>query len=162
MASDHTQSIPQEQFLTMAGNLLYRAFLDSGRTKAKNLYKEVAAGKVVPLTSVEMEDKSTVRFDISLDSSEYLGAINFGAFRASVKMLIASLGETLKKEEQVKVFSEQDNPNAMIFGVTGVTQEANQPNIMVLGADMSNDQALVLLKLMYINHEQFVAAADTA
>ncbi|MFK8050596.1 MAG: hypothetical protein AB8B81_19390 [Halioglobus sp.] len=163
MAADNTKSIPQEQFLTMAGNLLYRAFLDSGRTKAKNIFKDVEAGKIVPLTNIEMEDKSTVRFDLCLDHSEYLGKINFGAFRASLKVLIASLGQTLEKKEPVKVFTEEANPNAMIFGVTGVTQEANQPNIMVLGANMSDDQPAVLLKLMYIDHEQFaVAAGDTA
>ena len=162
MAGDNTQSIPQEQFLTMAGNLLHRAFVDSTRTKAKSIFREIAAGKIVPLTSVEMEDKSTVRFDITLDHSEYLGSINFGAFRSSVAVLIASLGENLKKEEQIKVFTEQDNPNAMIFGVTAVTQESKEPNIMVLGADMASGNPSVLLKLMYINHEQFTAAQETA
>ena len=162
MAGDNTQSIPQEQFLTMAGNLLHRAFVDSTRTKAKSIFREIAAGKIVPLTSVEMEDKSTVRFDITLDHSEYLGSINFGAFRSSVAVLIASLGENLKKEEQIKVFTEQDNPNAMIFGVTAVTQESKEPNIMVLGANMASGNPSVLLKLMYINHEQFTAAQETA
>lgn len=162
MTGDNTQSIPQDQFLIMAGNLLHRAFVDSTRTKAKSIYREMAAGKIVSLTSVEMEDKSSVRFDIALDHSEYLGSINFGAFRSSVAVLIASLGENLKKEEQIKVFTEQDNPNAMIFGVTAVTQESKEPNIMVLGADMTSGNASVLLKLMYINHEQFTAAQETA
>ncbi|MFT4823055.1 MAG: hypothetical protein ACJAUG_001413 [Halioglobus sp.] len=162
MAVDNKQSIPQEQFLNIAGNLLHRAFLDSTRTKAKNTFKALAAGKTVPLTNVEMEDKSTVRFDIALDHSEYLGSINFGAFRSSVTVLIASLGENLGKEEQIKVFTEQDNPNAMIFGVTAVTQESDEPNIMVLGANMSADNPSVLLRLLYINHEQFAAAQETA
>lgn len=155
MSTNSTQSIPQSQFLTMAANLLYKAFLDSSRTKAKNIYKEMAAGKLIPLTTVQMEDKSTVRFSVALDYSEYQGSLNFGAFRSSLSLLVSSLGESLRKEEEVRVFSAHEDPNAMIFGVTAVTRENNDPNVMVLGADMSGDNPSVTLKLMYIDHKQF-------
>ena len=160
MSTNKTQSIPQDKFLTMAANLLYKGFLDSSRTKAKNVYKELAAGKVVTLTTVQMEDKSTVRFDIALDTSEYKGIINFGSFRSSLTMLISSLGEKLKQKEEVTVFSAQHDPDVMIFGVTAVTKEAQEANIMVLGADMAGDRPSVLLKLMYIDHEQFAVEPD--
>jgi hypothetical protein len=155
MSSNSTQSIPQDKFLTMAANLLYKAFLDSSRTHAKNIYKELVAGKLIPLTTVQMEDKSTVRFSVALDHSEYQGSLNFGAFRSSLTLLISSLGESLGKEDEITVFSAHQDPNAMIFGVTAVTREEKQPNVMVLGADMSADNPTVTLKLMYIDHKQF-------
>jgi hypothetical protein len=43
----------------------------------------------------------------------------------------------------------------MIFGVTAVTQEQGETNIMVLGADSSEGQPSVLLRLMYIDYSQF-------
>jgi hypothetical protein len=160
MSTNSTQSIPQDKFLTMAANLLYKAFLDSSRTKAKNIYKEMVAGKLIPLTTVQMEDKSTVRFNVALDYSEYRGKLNFGAFRSSLSMLISSLGESLRKEEEVTVFSAHQDPNAMIFGVTAVTREGNDPNVMVLGADMSGDTPSITLKLMYIDHKQFAVDVE--
>lgn len=163
MVASNRQSMPQDKFLTMAANLLYKAFLESSRTKAKNLYREMSGGKVLPLTTVQLEDKSQMRVDIALDHSEYRGAINFGTFRASVAMLVSSLGEQLKKGEDVRVFSADHNEDVMIFGVTAVTVDAKDPNVMVLGAEMASDRPSVLLKLMYIDPEQFaVEPAEAA
>jgi hypothetical protein len=39
MADTQSQSIPRDQFLTMAINLLHRAFIEASRTEAKNLFK---------------------------------------------------------------------------------------------------------------------------
>lgn len=165
MSVNKTQTIPQDQFLTMAANLLYKGFLESSRTRSKNIYKELITGKVLPLTTIEMADKSTVRFDVALDHSEYRGSINFGAFRASLTQLIASLGESLKKEDKIPVFSAEQDSNMMIFGVTSITQDGQgkqDPNIMVLGADVAADRPFVMLKLMYIDHRQFIVDADGA
>jgi hypothetical protein len=155
MSASNTQSIPQDQFLTMAVNLLHKAFIESSRTQAKNIYKEILAGKSITLTNVRMEDNSTARFDLALDHSEYRGGINFGAFRASLTMLLSSLGGSLNEKKAVTTFSAHDDSNMMIFGVTGVTKEGEDPNVMVLGAEMSADRPSILLKLMYLDHEQF-------
>ena len=156
MSSSTSHTLPQDQFLTIAGNLLLKAFIENSRTQAKNVYKELVQGKTAILTTIQMEDKSRVRFDVSLDHSEFRGSINFGAFKTSLTLLITSLSESLKAEEQITVFSSENDPNAMIFAVTGLTQDSDTPNIMVLGADMSPDRPSVTLKLMYIDHEQFV------
>ena len=69
MAQFQSQSIPREKFLLMSINMLHRAFIESARTDAKNVYKEISAGNAVHLTTVQMEDKSTVRFNLSLDQT---------------------------------------------------------------------------------------------
>jgi hypothetical protein len=155
MSASNTQSVPQEQFLTMAVNLLHKGLIENSRTQAKNVYKEIVAGKTVALTNVRMENDSVTRFDLALDHSEYRGGLNFGAFRASLTMLISSLGESLHEKKAITTFSAHDDSNMMIFGVTGVTKEAEDPNVMVLGAEMSADRPTVLLKLMYLDHKQF-------
>ncbi|MEH6568186.1 MAG: hypothetical protein V7709_03855 [Halioglobus sp.] len=162
MPASDRQSMPQDKFLTMAANLLYKAFLDSSRTKAKNLFREMSGGKVLPLTNVQLEDKSQIRVDIALDYSEYRGAINFGAFRSSVAMLVSRLGEQLKKGEDVRVFSADHDADIMIFGITAVTREDKDPNVMVLGAEMASERPSVLLKLMYIDPAQFAAEPEEA
>jgi hypothetical protein len=143
----------------MAANLLYKAFIENSRTRAKNVYREIMAGKTVGLTTVEMEDKSTIRFDIALDCSEYRGTLNFGAFRSNLTQLIGSFGESLKNKEPVPIFTAQNDSEEVIFGVTALSQEAGHTNIMVLSADMSPQRPSVLLKLMYLDHEQFAANA---
>lgn len=155
MAREQTQSIPREQFLTMSVNLLHKVFLEANRTQAKSIYRDIAEGKQVALTNVQMEDKSLVRFDLALDHSEYRGKLNFGSFRDSLTMLLAQMTDALRQEKNITVFTQENDPNVMIFGLTGVTYEDGKPSVLVLGADAGSGQASVMLKLMYLDHSQF-------
>lgn len=155
MAQHQTHTIPREKFLLMSVNLLYKVFHEASRTESKNVFREIAEGRAVHLTKVQMEDKSTVRFDLSLDHSEYRGKLNFGSFRNSLMVLIAQLSEALREEKNITVFSQEDDPNVMIFGATGVTWQDGEPSVLVLGADAGEGQPSVMLKLMYLDYSQF-------
>lgn len=112
------------------------------------------------MLDVRMEEDSDVRFDLALDHSEYRGdRFNFTAFRDSVTVLVGSLSENLKAQNDVPVFSEQDD-GSMLFGVPGVTKEGEQVNVMMLGVDLRGPGS-VLLKLQYLDPEQFVEDAPT-
>ncbi len=149
-------SIPRDQFLIMAINLLHRAFIEANRTEAKSLFKTVAEGKAIPLTKVQMEDKSTVRFDISLDHSEYDGTLNYGAFRASLATLLTNLSKAVQEGQNIPSFTAQGNDKNQIIGITGVTVERDVPAVMVLSVNVSDRDAAVMLRPMYLNYEQFL------
>lgn len=158
-----TQSMPREKFLLMAANLLHREFVEAPRTEAKNTYREIAEGRPVHLTTVQMEDGSTSRFGLRLDHSEFRGKLNYGAFRASLASLVGNIGQALKDEREVNVFNAQDNPDTMLFGVTAVTLDDDVPNVMVLGAELASGSGETVLSLMYLDPAQFMAenATDT-
>lgn len=162
MASMQNHSIPRDQFLTMAINLLHRAFIEANRTDAKSLFKTVAEGKTIPLTKVQMEDKSTVRFDISLDHSEYEGTLNYGAFRASLATLLTNLSKALQEGHQIPSFTAQGDDRNQIIGITGVTVEREVPAVMVLSVNVSNRDAAVMLRPMYLNYEQFLRSEQAS
>jgi len=162
MSTSQTQTIPREKFLIMATNLLHRTLLDVPRTRAKNVFKEMGKGQVFHLTTVEMEDKSTVRFDVTLDHSEFRGKINFSAFRSSLALLVGNLVQSLEDNRDITVFSAENDSNVMIFGVTAVTREGENINVMVLGADASDGQPSILLRLMYLDHSQFADEVQQA
>jgi hypothetical protein len=159
MAATQSQSIPRDQFLLMSVNLLHKAFLEASRTDAKNLYKALAEGTLVRLTNVQMEDKSTLGVNLSLDHSEFRGKLNFGAFRASVGALIGKVGQTLKEEQDYPMFGGNEEGSATIFGITGLTVEEQQPNVMVLASQTLDSDASVTLKLMYLDPSQFLQQA---
>jgi hypothetical protein len=156
-----SQSIPREKFLLIAANLLHRAFVDCTRTEAKNTYREIAEGRPVHLTTVRMEDGSTSRFGLRMDYSEYRGRLNYGAFRASLSALISNIGQALEDKREVNVFSAQDNPHTLLFGVTAVTLENDTPNVMVLGAELGGSRGEAMLNLMYLDPSQFMAPEST-
>lgn len=153
--SQGSQTISREKFLTMSVNLLYKAFLESRRTEAKQVFRDMLAGKSVPLTNVQMEDRSLVRFDVALDYTLYRGKLNFGSFRAGLALLVARLSDALREQRDITVFTAEHDPNTMIFGVTSVTWEDGEPSVLVLGADSSQGRGSVELRLQYLDPEQF-------
>jgi hypothetical protein len=161
MSQLQEQSISQDRFLTMAANLLHRAFIEASRTEAKKLYRALAEGQKVGLSRVEMEDKSILEVGLCLDHSEFRGKLNYGAFRASVATLLAQTAETLKEEKPVPTFTPQSGEGATIFGITAVTVEDDKPNVMVLASE-TGAQATVMLQLMYVDPQQFNTVGATA
>ena len=155
MAQTAQQNIPKDKFLVIAVNLLHRQFIAGGRTASKRLYREVYDGRVVPVTAVKMEDGATVRFRCSLDHSEFEGHLNFSAFRTSLSTLLGNLARALQERREVTVFSVEQRPQSVMFGITGVTVEDSKPNVMVLGADTDVQGGGVTLKLMYLDPAQF-------
>ncbi|MEP5568920.1 MAG: hypothetical protein ABJN62_13855 [Halioglobus sp.] len=158
MSRVETQSMPREQFLTISVNLLHKAFMDAKRTDAKNLFRAVSEGKRVALTNVQMADKSTVRFDLSMDHSEYDGTLNFGAFRSSLMALLSNLAGAVKEQAKIPTFGAEGDPDNIIFGVTGVSVEKDVPSVLVLSTSTAGQDASVMLRLMYLDYQQFIAS----
>ncbi|MBT3411452.1 MAG: hypothetical protein HN430_12245 [Halieaceae bacterium] len=161
MSKIETQSMPREQFLTIAINLLHRAFMDAKRTDAKNLFKAVSEGKRVALTNLQMEDKSSVRFDLSMDHSEYAGTLNFGAFRSSLTALLSNLVDAVKEQREITTFGAEGDSANIIFGVTGVKVEKEVPSVLVLSTSTGGQEAAVMLRLMYLDYQQFLASQQS-
>jgi hypothetical protein len=141
-------------FLTIASNVLYKTLLEAPRTTSKKLFKAIGDGRKVSLLDVSINEDTSLRFDLALDHSEFRGGrLNFTAFRNSLTVLVGTLSESLKKEAEVSVFTEQTD-GSMLFGVPGVTRDEEQVNVLMLGVDLRGPGS-VLLKLQYIDPDQF-------
>ncbi len=146
-----------DKFLTIASNILYKSFFEAPRTDAKNMYKALVEGKRVALMNLKMEDESELRFDVSLDNSEFRGKINFGAFRSSLQALIGSTSGQLEAEKEIVTFTEKET-GEVLFGVPGLTQEEGQFNALMLAGEFSAT-GVVHLKLQYMEPGQFLEPA---
>ena len=156
MSIQQSYNIPPEKFLTIATNVLFKAVLEAPRTTAKNIYGAIGEGKRVSLLDVRMDDGGELRFDLTLDHSEYLGErLNFGSFRNSLTALVRSVGEKFQQQAEIPVFTEQTD-GSLLFGVPGVTNdEAGQVNVLMLGVDLQSRAGTALLKLQYLSPSQF-------
>ena len=143
-----------EMFLVMACNILFKTLLEAPRTDAKRIFNAIVEGKRVSLMDVRLGEESDVRFDLTLDYSEYRGVrLNFKSFRNSMTGLVASMSDNLRNESNIPVFTEQAD-RSMLFGIPGVTREADQVNALMLGVNPAKP-GTVLLKLQYIDPSQF-------
>lgn len=151
-----SQPVPQEKFLTVAVNLLQQYFVEAARTDADTTYRQLVHGDPVHLTNVRMDDGSTSCFNVKLDCSEYRGDLDYVAFRDSLATLIANFVYALNDAREINVFNAQQNDDSMLFGVTAVTLDDDQPNVMVLGSEFCRVAGEVMLNLMYLDPSQFV------
>lgn len=152
-------SLPPERFLALAGNVLNKVLLEAQRSQAKRVFSEISDGKRVALLNVRMEDDTEVRFDLSLDYSQFLGdRLNFRFFRNSVTSLLAAIGHALEAEPSVPVFTEEGG-GTMLLGVPGVTQDAGRSNVIMLAADV-RQPGCVHLKLQYMEPSQITEQGE--
>ena len=156
MAQIPRGNIPTEKFLLIAINLLHQQFVGAARTQAKRVYREFETGRILGITTVKMEDESTVRFNMVFDHSEFQGKLNFGTFRASLSILLGNIAKALQDKSDITSFNIEDNADSVLFGVTGVTVEDEQHNVMMLGCDRGEEAGAVTLRLMYMSPDQFV------
>lgn len=158
MPSTVQQTIPRDKFLVIAINLLHRHCVAAGRTQAKRLFQDIHAGRTVPITTIRMEDGATVAFRLSLDHSEFAGPLNFSAFRGGLGVLLGNISRALQDKREVAVFGMEQRPDSVMFGITGVTRDAERTNVMVLGAETGAEPGKVTLRLMYLDPAQFAPA----
>jgi hypothetical protein len=151
-----------DKFLTVAANLLHKALIEPSRVQAKGLFRQLQEGRCMPLTRLQLEDRSTVRFDLSLEHSAYVGRLTFGALRAGVSLLINNIGEGLRAGKTPPCYSSEHNPNLLLFGVTAVTVEDQKTSVLALGADLSRNEPVVELQLVYLDPSQFAVQNDGA
>ena len=154
---DMSQSsvITQSQFLTAAANLLHKSFFESDRAKTKSLYRSIAAGEVIPLTRIKMEDGGLATFSLALDSSEFKGKLPFSAFRNSLNALLQNLVNALQKDKSAKSF-DNDTSKVQLFGIFGITEFNGEALVLALSADLSSPGDGTILKLMYLDPSQFL------
>lgn len=151
------QTIPQDKFLRIAVNLLYKGIIDVPRTRAKRLFAELDEGRTVALAHMTMDEQGgEVRVDLNLNKSEFRGRLNFGAFKASVATLIAEATQALQAEKAVPVFTAEGRDSHILFGVIGVTVEDEQPNALGVTVDTGGPAGVINLTLMYLDPAQFV------
>lgn len=147
--------------LTMATNVLHKAMVEVSRTTSKNIFNVIADGKRATLLHVMMEDDVEVRFEVSLDHSEYQGEkLNFARFHNSLVRLVDALSKSLRDGGSVPVFDAQSD-NSLMIGVPAVTQEGDAVNVLMMIIDFRVTGG-ILLKLKYFEHSEFEPTSELA
>ena len=143
-----------EKFITIAVNLLHRSFIDSPRDEAKRLFAEIKAGKTIHLVRIKLEDTSELAVDLALDCSEYVGKLNYAAFKNVMQAMLVCIAKQVQSKAELNVFTDAETGN-IIFNLPGVVEDDEHVNMLVLGAQREVPGA-VTLKLQFLDVSQFI------
>ena len=126
-----SHSLSPEQFLTMSANVLHKTFFDNTRLVAKRVFNELYKGKRLKLVSLTMEDKSELKIDVSLDTTDYVGQLNFSLMRKHLKSLLAQIAKLLEEGKRPSVRNNKQN-GTQLFNIPGAVVEQGQLNVLMM------------------------------
>lgn len=158
------------EVVDIACRVLHQAIVLQAKDKAKQVLKDLKAGKGIKIGELTLtakndvsgeEEKLTMPFKIRLDYSEFRGPFNFPAFEASVRETISRIGQTLNEKGNLNILTEQETGAALIH-LPGVIQDADgRFNVMVMVIEPMKEHKLSLAaKLLYLNPDQYEQLRD--
>lgn len=159
MASNELDISPDRILATIVQQLGSR-FFEATKTEAKQVYNQLNSGKNIPLLKISSPDRGDVVGVLKLDSSEFVGKLNFSAFRNALASHLARASEKLDAGENLNIFTSEET-NAILFHIPGLVKTGDQFNILVTGVQQSK-AGEIDVKLMFLNPANYETPPDTA
>lgn len=149
-------SLNPKQLLAAINANLNRHFFASARHTAKQLFHKIEDGEDAPFMRIDMGDAGEVLCELALDTSLYVGKLNFGRFRKSLAAMMVGLAKGIEAEG--KLLALKSKQGEIMFNIPGATEEDGQLNVLVCSFKALGP-GLATARLMYLDPEQYVVAA---
>ena len=153
MTSKASVSLKPEQLLSISAQALYKTFFETARDQSKQIFKELEKGKTCSLYVMKIANGQEIQGKLSLDKTEFVGKINYSAFRAALEVMVKRIADKINKKEDLNIFTNEDN-GEMVFHIPGFVENDGQVNILVLGV-MQQAPGVIGQKLMFLDPTQF-------
>jgi hypothetical protein len=152
-------SLNPKLLLAAVNENLNRHFYADARDSSKALYKAICAGKQVPFMRIDTGESGEVYCELCLDSSLYVGSLNFAKFRKALAMMMLGIKARTESDKPLNAMSSETGE--ILFNIPGIVNEHDQINVMVCSFKQMGP-GLSHVKLMYLDPEKYAAAAQQA
>jgi len=158
--SNQEVSLPPKLLLAAVNQNLDHHFFGESRESAKLMYQAILKDEPCPFMRIDTGEAGEVYCELSLDTSLYVGKLNFGKFRKSLAMMMVGIKERIAADAPLNAMS-SDNGD-ILFNIPGIVKDQNgQFNVLVtsfrqLGPGLST------VRLMFLDPDQYAAAAQLA
>lgn len=138
---------------------LNRYFYAESRDSAKALYNLIDKGATAPFMRIDTAEAGEVFCELALDSSLYVGKLNFGKFRKALAMMMLGIKASIENDKPLNAMT--SDSGEILFNIPGIVNEDKQMNIMAVSFRQMAP-GLSIVKLMYLDPNQYAAAAQKA
>ena len=153
MTSKASVSLKPEQLLSISAQALYKTFFETARDQSKQIFKELEKSKTCSLYVMKIANGQEIQGKLSLDKTEFVGKINYSAFRAALEVMVKRIADKINKKEDLNIFTNEDN-GELVFHIPGFVENDGQVNILVLGV-VQQAAGVIGQKLMFLDPTQF-------
>ena len=130
-------------------------FFANTRDDSKRLYVSLTEKTSVPFMHINAAESGEIHCDLALDSSEYVGKLNYGQFRKCLAVMMQSVSSRIEAKQDLNVMN-SDNGD-ILFNVPGIVQSDSQLNVLVSGVSQTGP-GKVVIRLMFLDPSLYVAA----
>lgn len=147
------------EFLSAVVENCDRLFFGDTREQSKRVFRDIKNGASEPFMLIQLGEAGEIRCDMSLDTSKYVGKLNFSNFRKALAMMLLGINERLKANTDLGIMSSRDGD--LLFNIPGIVKTADAVNILVCGM-RQNSPGLATVRLMFIDPDSYdTNAADS-
>ena len=108
----------------------------------------------MPLLQITSDQQGDVTGVLALDSSEFVGSLNFSTFRDALGSHLNQVLERLQKEDDdLSIFTAEDT-GAMLFHIPGIVESDGQHNFLVTAIEQDKP-GTIIIKLMFLNPDTY-------
>ncbi|GAA6138224.1 hypothetical protein NBRC116583_19710 [Arenicella sp. 4NH20-0111] len=136
-------------------HLNQRFFTDS-RDAAKTLFNHIAQGERIPFMKFDLGESGEMVCELELETSEYIGRLNFGKFRRGLALMLQGIHQRLEAKESLNPLSSETGE--LLFNIPGILKTDDGVNIMVCGF-RPLAAGLYSVRLMYLEPKAYTEAA---
>ncbi|MBT8079053.1 MAG: hypothetical protein KJO31_10805 [Gammaproteobacteria bacterium] len=155
--ANHEVQVQPRQLLAAAHQHLTNTFFRQDKTEAKRAFNDISAGRSIPFLEISSGDKGEVYCSLALDHSEYIGKLNFSAFRDVLGAHLQLIADKLKNDENLNIFTNEQTGD-LLFNIPGIMQRDGTVNVLVTGIEQRKAGELTV-KLMFLDPANFIDPA---
>ena len=152
--SNQEIEVQPQQLLVAIREHLTNAFFRQPKTDAKKLFMQISRGEHIPFLEISSSDKGDVTGNLALDFSEYIGKLNFSAFRDILGAHLKLVSEKLENEENLNIFTNEQTGD-ILFNIPGILERDQAVNILVTGVEQRKAGELTI-KIMFLDPANFI------
>jgi len=156
MAQNQISIEPQTLLAAILENLNIQFFADS-RDEAKLLFKAIQGDDIVPFMHMAVRSGGEVHCNLTLDSSAYVGKLNFGKFRKILASMMMGISQRLENKEELNILNSDEGD--LLYNIPGIVQDEDGLNILVCGLSQGLP-GRASINLMFLDPTQYTQAAE--
>jgi len=157
---NHEIQLQPQQILAAIHEHLVNTFFRQAKTDAKKAFTQLSSGESIPFIEISSESQGDVACMLALDHSEYIGKLNFSAFRDILGAHLHLVGEKLKSEENLNIFTNEQTGD-MLFNIPGILQRDDAINVLVTGIEQRKAGELTI-RMMFLDPANFTGNGANA
>ena len=155
--SNYEIQIQPKQLLAAICQELTNVFFGQQKAEAKQAFNKISSGESIPLIEISSNKRGDVQGVLALDHSEFNGKLNFSAFRDCLGAHLHLVGEKLKQDENLNIFTNEETGD-FLFNIPGILEREGTINVILTGIEQRR-AGEIIVKLMFINPDNYLQAA---